>query len=71
MAAGIIKLLNKTPLLKQGRNEESCEQSRGVVGVPVVIEPVVVPVPPIAVPVEVTNIEVAIRVAVAYKVPPE
>ena len=43
---------------------------RGVVVVPVVVKPVVVPLPPAIVPVEVANVEVAVRVAVAYKVPP-
>ena len=51
------------------RSEEICAQSRGVVVVPVIVEPVVVPVPPATVPVEVTDIQVAVRVAVAYGVP--
>lgn len=51
------------------RNEESCEDSRGVVDVPVVAQPVVAPVPLIVVPVQIPDVEVAIRVAVTYGMP--
>lgn len=51
------------------RNKESCVNRRGVVVVPVVVEPVEVRVPPVAVPDEVTNVEVAVRVAVMYETP--
>lgn len=44
----------------------SCENRRRVVTVPVVVEPVVAPVPPTVVPVQITNVEVAIGVAVVY-----
>lgn len=63
------RLLNKT-LLNKERNKESCGQSRGIVVVEVIVEPVVVPVPPVVVPVEVTDVEVAIGVAVLHKTPP-
>ena len=53
----------------RGRSEANSAQSRRVVDVPVVVEPVVVPVPPAIVPVEVTHIQVVVRVAVAYSVP--
>ncbi|GEM_PF-3929825 len=56
---------NKTLLLKnQERNEVSCEQSRRDLIVEVVVEPVVVPVPLPVVPVEVTDVQVVIGVAV-------
>lgn len=42
----------------------TCGNQSRVVGVPVVAEPTVAPVPPVAVPVEVTNVEAAIGVAV-------
>ncbi len=47
------------------RNEESCEPRRRIVVVEVVVEPVVVPVPPVLVEVQVSNVEIAVRVAVA------
>jgi len=50
------------------KNKEIFEPSRGVVGVPVVVKPVVVPVPLLAVPVQIRNVEVAIRVAEMYKI---
>lgn len=56
--------INKTPPARsQGRNEESCENSRGVVDVPIVVEPVVVPVPLAVIEVEVQNVAVAVRTA--------
>jgi hypothetical protein len=48
----------------------SCGQRGGVVRVEVVVEPVVVPVPRTSVPVEVTDVEVAVRVAIMYRMPP-
>ena len=51
------------------RSEANSAQSRRVVDVPVVVEPVVAPVPPAVVPIEVTHIQVVVRVAVAYSVP--
>jgi hypothetical protein len=51
------------------RSKSSCAQSRRVLDIPVVVEPVVVPVPPAIVPGEVTHVQVAVRVAVAYSVP--
>lgn len=50
--------------LSPERNEESCEKSRRVVAIPVVVEPVIVPVPHVIVEIEVTNIEVVVRIAV-------
>ena len=61
---GAGKYKNKTPP-KRGRNEENCAQSRGVVVVPVVVEPVVVPVPLLAVEVEVTDVEVVVGVTIS------
>jgi hypothetical protein len=46
----------------------SCGHRGRVVVIPVIVEPVVVPVPPIAVPIQVTDVEVAIGVAVLYKI---
>ncbi|MBU1890365.1 hypothetical protein KJ782_02640 [Patescibacteria group bacterium] len=51
------------------RNEVICEDTRRVVVVPVIVEPVVVPVPPVIIPVEVTDVDIAISVAVLYSVP--
>ena len=52
----------------------TCEHGRWIVDIPIVVEPVVVPVPPAAVPVEVTNVQLAIGIAVkiykASSVPP-
>jgi len=47
----------------------SCGNRGGVVVVPVVVEPVGVPVPPVAIPDEVTDVEVAVPVAVMYEAP--
>ena len=49
------------------RNEESCTQESRIVLIPVVVEPIVVPVPCVAIPVEITNVQVAIGVAVCMK----
>lgn len=63
--------LSKTRPRRSGvRNEKSCVNRRGVVVVPVVVEPVEVRVPPVAVPDEVTDVEVAVPVAVMCKMPP-
>ncbi len=43
--------------------------SSRVVVVEVVVEPIVVPVPLLTVPVEVTDIQVAVRVAILYNLP--
>ena len=51
------------------RNKESCVNRRGVVVVPVVVEPVEVRVPPVVVPDEVTDVEVVVPVAVMYEMP--
>ena len=60
---------NKTPPLIRERNEKICEQSNGVVAVPVVVEPVVVTLPLAVVEVEATDIQVAVGVAVVYRMP--
>ena len=57
---------NKTLPAGRERNEVSCEQSRGVVAVPVVVEPVEVEVPAVAVEVEVGDVEVAVGIALKY-----
>jgi len=41
----------------------SCEHNRRVVDVPIVVEPVGVPVPPVVVPVEIQRVAVTVRVA--------
>ena len=66
--AGAGSYKNKTLPLRE-RNEENSTQSRGVVAVPVVVKPVVVPVPPAFVKVKVTDVQVGIRVAVACRAP--
>ncbi len=65
--------INKTPLPKQGRNEESCEHGHPIVAVKPVVKPVVVPVPLSSVAIEVPHIAVAVRVAkmrVSPSIPP-
>ena|GEM_PF-1549015 len=64
-AVGAGSSQNKT-LPRRERNEESCENRGRVIGIPVVVEPVVVPVPPAAVPVEVKDVAVAVWVAKNY-----
>ena len=59
----------KLPHIIGGETKLVAENRRGVVAVPVVIQPVVVPVPPVAVPVQITNVEVAISVAVMCSMP--
>ena len=61
-------LKNKTPpprqTAKRGRNKDGCEHGRGVVGVTIVVEPVVVPVPrTVVVEVEVKHVTIAVRAA--------
>lgn len=55
---------NKTlPIQNRERSEENCETSGEVPIVPVVVEPVRVPVPPaVIVPIEVEHVTVAVRV---------
>ena len=67
--AGTDSLLKTQPRRSGARNEKSFGHRGGVVVVPVVVEPVGVPVPPVAVPVEVTDVEVAVPVAVVYEAP--
>lgn len=67
---GKLEKENSSSLFKREEKWNELRASRGVVGVPVVVEPVVVPVPLVAIPVEVTDIEVAVRVAVSSKTPP-
>lgn len=68
LAAGMGSYSNKTPPDKaREENEVICRDRRRVVVVPLIVEPVVVPVPLLAVPIEITDIEVAIGVAVLYK----
>ena len=47
----------------------SCDNGSRVVVVPVIVEPVVVPVPRTIVPVQVADIDIAVRVAVMYNMP--
>lgn len=57
------------PDLVQGSAEETGGDRRRVLDVELVVEPVVVPVPLPVVPVEVTDVQVAIRVAVVRTAP--
>lgn len=57
--------INKTLSFRE-RNEESCGDESGIIRVPVIVEPVVVPVPGATTPAEATDIQIAIRVMVAY-----
>ena len=59
-------LLNKTLQKALERNKVNSAYRSRVIVVEVVVEPVVVPVPPATIPVEVTNIQVAIGVADTY-----
>lgn len=52
-----------------GRNERSCRNRSRIVVVEVIVEPVVVPVPLVVVPVQVTDMQFAIGVAVSYTIP--
>ena len=63
--------INKTlPTKSRERNKESCEHSRRIVGIPVVLKPIVVPVPLAVVPIKAKNVAVAIRTAnILYKAP--
>ena len=55
---------NKTlPVNHRERNEKSCAQDGRIARIEIIVEPVVVPVPLVTVPVEVTDIQIAIRVA--------
>ena len=54
---------NKT-LPTRERNKENCEIRRWIVVIPIIVDPIVVPVPLVAIEVKITNVEVAIRVAV-------
>ena len=59
---------NKTLPKIRERNEEICEQSRGVIAVPAVVKPVVVPIPRPVVEVQITDIQVVgARVAVCME----
>ena len=49
----------------------SCENHRRIVSIPVIVEPVVVPVPLAIVPVQIEDIAVAVRAAEnLYRMPP-
>ena len=61
------KTLPNFQIRKWERNKESCRHSGRVVEAPIIVEPVVVQDPPVIVPVEVTDVEVAIGVAEIYK----
>ena len=67
---GTVRSQNKTPPVRRRRNEESFEQGRGILAVPVVVKPVVVPIPRAVVEVQIADVEVvSVRVAVAYGAP--
>ena len=57
------------PCRSRVRSEKSCANRRGVVVVPVVVEPVEVRVPPASDPDEATDAEAAAPVAVMYEMP--
>lgn len=54
---------------KWGENVRMCENSSRVIGVPAVVEPVVVPLPPAVIEAEITHAQAAIGVAVLYRMP--
>lgn len=62
----------KTKLLRQcrRRNEVSCADSRRVLIVPVVVEPIVVRAVRTVVPIAVADVEIAVAVAKACEAPP-
>ena len=65
------RLQNKTlPIQKRERNEVSCEHRSRISRVPVVVEPIVVLNALVTVAIQVTNIEIAIGVAVICGAPP-
>ena len=66
---GTDNLPKTQPCRSRVRNKKSCVNQSRVVVIPVVVEPVEVPVPPATVPVEVANVEVAVPVAVMYETP--
>lgn len=66
--AGTASYKNKTLPVRE-RNEVGCEQSRRVIAVPLIVQPVVVPIPRPIVEVQIADIQVAVRVAVAYRMP--
>ena len=64
-------LQNKTLLESEERNKKICDGSRRSLTIPVVVEPVVVPVQLAIVPIQVADIQVAVRrVAKMYEVSP-
>ena len=67
----MLSLQNKTLPRKNNRerNEEICEKQGRVLDIKLVVEPVVVRLPMTAIKVQIADIEVAVRVAVTYKVP--
>lgn len=62
LAGGGDKYSKTLPHNGRGRNEESCEEKRGITGVPVVVEPIDVPVPLTIVPIQIEDVAVAVRV---------
>lgn len=56
------------PPQRRERNEVSCEPSSGILNVPLIVEVVVVPVPPRVLEVEVTHVQVVL-VAVSCEAP--
>ena len=62
MRSGWANSINKTLPDAQERNKDSSEHRRRVIGIPVIVEPVVVPVPLAVIPVQVENVPVTVRV---------
>lgn len=56
-----------SPCVKQILNRNDIVVCIIKFGVPIVVEPVIVPVPPVAIPVEIANVQIAVRVAVYIK----
>jgi hypothetical protein len=61
---GTYLLLNKTPPNnKRRRNKKSCAADGRITGIPLVVEPVAVPVPlTVRVPVEIKDVAVTVRI---------
>ena len=71
MRGTVLSSQNKTPQTERlERNEETSEEKRGVLNVPVVVEPVVVALPTPVVPVQVADVQVAVAIAVVRDIPP-
>ena len=58
--------LTAEALAKAGRNEESCKDERRIVGIPVIVEMMIVPVPLIIVQIQIKNVPITVRTPKKY-----